>query len=38
MFFDDPVAAFRNIRPSLKADGSLHFVLLDRDNAKRVYS
>jgi ubiquinone/menaquinone biosynthesis C-methylase UbiE len=26
MFFDDPVAAFRNIRPSLKSDGSLHFV------------
>ena len=26
MFFDDPVAAFKNIRTSLKADGSLNFV------------
>ena len=26
MFFDDPVAVFTNILPSLKADGSLNFV------------
>ena len=26
MFFDDPVAAFKNMRLSLKADGSLNFV------------
>ena len=26
MFFDDPVAAFKNMRSSLKADGSLNFV------------
>ena len=26
MFFDDPVAAFSNIRPSLKSGGSLNFV------------